>query len=71
MESQIKILLVDANETFASQLASVLGPVSYTHLDVYKRQALRVVVPAADALTASDKQDTAARNNARIRFFCT
>ena len=25
MESQIKILLVDANETFASQLASVLG----------------------------------------------
>jgi hypothetical protein len=29
---------------------------------------LRVVVPAADALTASDKHDTAARNNARILF---
>ena len=33
-----------------------------------KSVALRVVVFAADALTASDKHDTAARNNARIRF---
>ena len=36
-----------------------------------KSVALRVVVPAADADTASDKHDTAARNSARIRFFFT
>lgn len=37
----------------------------------WKSVALRLTVFAADALTASDKHDTAARNNARIRFFFT
>ena len=36
-----------------------------------KSVVLRLGVVAADTLTASDKHDTAARNNARIRFFFT
>ena len=36
--AEIRALLIDDDGRIAELLKTFLGPVSYTHLDVYKRQ---------------------------------